>query len=104
MRLSELQRYRAVDVAGRPLDHIKDVRLEQQGEEWVVTDLIVGRAAFAERLGFIHGVVERPVLLARLMRWVARHARVVPWEDVRLEQDRVVVASQRGELLRPEGK
>ncbi len=100
MRLSELQRLRAVDEGGGELAHVKDVRLERQGRYWVVTHVVVGRAAVAERLGFLHGEVERPALLARIMRRVARHARVVTWQDVTLEDDRIIVSSTHD---RPDG-
>lgn len=104
MRLSELMKMRAVDSTGRSMDHVKDVRLEQRDGGWVVTDLVVGRGAFAERLGFIHGIVERPVLLARLLGYIGRHVRVVPWERARFADDGVVhVDARRDDLKRPEG-
>ncbi len=103
MRLSELLNSRAVDSTGAPLDRAKDVRLEQRDGEWVVTALVVGRGGFAERLGFIRGVVDGPVLLARLMRHVGRHARVAPWDAVTLGDDGVVhVSVARDALAHPE--
>ena len=104
MRLSELTKMRSVDSDGRPLDHVKDVRLVERDGGWVVTDLVVGRAAVAERLGFVHGVVDRPVLLARVMRRLARHARVVPWDQVTIDEGIVHVGVPRDALGRPEGQ
>lgn len=105
MRLSELQRYRAFDVDGQPLDHVKDVRLQRDGDMWVVTDVVLGRGAVAQRLGFIHGVVERPLLLARLMKWIGRHARAAPWDAVTLHADRVLVVDlPRNQLRVPEAE
>ncbi len=103
MRLSDLLSLRAFDRNGNPLDHVKDVRLQWIDGEWVVTDLVVGRGALAERLGFVHGAVERPFLLARLMRRLGRHARVVPWERVTSVGARVDVDAARDELAPPEG-
>ena len=104
VRLSELMNLRAVDSTGASLDRVKDVRLERRGGDWVVTDLVVGRASVAERLGFVHGVVERPVVLARLMKRVARHGRVVPWDAATLGDDGIVrVSVARDALARPEG-
>lgn len=104
MRLSELMSLRTLDSEGVPLDHVKDVRLEQRDGEWVVTHLVVGRAAVAERLGFIHGVVDRPVLLAHVLRRIARRARVVPWELVSFGGDGTVhVSAERDDLDSPEG-
>lgn len=94
----------AVDADGRSLGGLKDVRLEERDEGWVVTHAIFGRAAVAERLGFIHGVVERPALLARILRRLALHTRVVPWDELKVTGEGVVrTASARGELERPEG-
>ena len=101
MRLSELMSMKTFDVQGKPIDHVKDVRLEKKGEHWEVTALIVGRGAFAERLGFLHGVVERPALLARLMGWFERHARVAPWENIRLSDGQVLIDTSEQELPRP---
>ncbi|MDQ4125392.1 MAG: hypothetical protein M3134_07325 [Actinomycetota bacterium] len=94
---------RAFDACGEPLDHVRDVRLEWREGEWIVTDLVVGSGAFAERLGFVHGAVERPLLLARLMRWLGRHARIVPWDCVVSLDERVDVDALRDDLPRPEG-
>lgn len=103
MRLSDLLKLEAVDLDGRSLDHVRDVRLEQRGDAWTVTHVVVGRAAVAERLGFIHGVVERPVAIAAVMRRIGRHARVVPWSQVSLEDGRLHVDARKDGLGRPEG-
>lgn len=103
VRLGDLMKMRSVDSTGQRLDHVKDVRLEHRDGGWVVTHIVVGRAAVAERLGFLHGVVERPVLLARLMRRIARHSRIVPWDKVALTKEGIVeVTVPWDELPQPE--
>jgi sporulation protein YlmC with PRC-barrel domain len=100
VRLSDLLDRDVRSDDGHDLGRVNDVRFERVGAEWRVSALIVGTAAFAERLGFAHGVVQRPVLLARAMRWVARHARVVPWEAAKKRDDHLVVTAQVDELAR----
>jgi sporulation protein YlmC with PRC-barrel domain len=39
-----------VDVAGERVGRIGEVRAEQQGDEWVIVEYLVGVAALAERL------------------------------------------------------
>ncbi len=105
MRLSELLRYRAFDVNGESLDHVKDVRLRREGQGWVVTHVVVGRTGIAQRLGFMPGVVERPALLARLMKWIGRHAWAARWEDVTLQPERVILVDvPRRDLPPPEAE
>lgn len=103
MRLSDLMKMECFDVDGRPLHEVKDVRLEERAEGWVVTHVVVGRAAFAERLGFVHGVVDKPALLAWIMKRVGRHARVAPWDRVSVGDDGIELALRRDDLERPEG-
>ncbi len=103
MRLSELSRFRCEDAEGQPLGRVKDVRLERQGDAWVVTGILVG-GAVAERLGFLHGGVERPVLLARLVRHFARHARVIPWDRTILHDDHITADAHGDDLPRPEAE
>lgn len=103
MRLSDLMKMESFDADGGSLDHVSDVRLEQRDEGWVVTHVAVGRAAFAERLGFIHGVVERPALLAWVLRRVARRARMARWDQVSVAGGTLKIAARRDDLPRPEG-
>jgi sporulation protein YlmC with PRC-barrel domain len=101
MRLSDLLDRDVRTHEGDDLGRVQDVRFERVGGEWHLSALIVGTAAFAERLGFAYGIVERPARLARAMRWVARHARVVPWDAVEPRDGRLVVKARRDDLARP---
>ncbi len=101
MRLSDLFKLEAFDSSGASLGHVRDVRLEQHDDSWQVVALIVGPAGVAERLGFAHGVVERPVILAKVMHWIGRHARVVPWDKVTVQRGVISVDATRQELATP---
>lgn len=103
MRLTELMRMPTEHLNGTSFGGVKDLRLERRNDDWVITHIVVGRGALAERLGFIHGVVERPALLARLMRRLGRRARVVPWDDVQVENGVVRISGSPDQFGRPEG-
>lgn len=104
MRLSDLLELEVFDSAGARLGRVKDVRFERRGDAWEVVELVVGTAGVAERLGFAYGVVERPAVLAAIMRWVARHARVVPWDKVTLHVGMISVEATREDLRHPPGR
>lgn len=101
MRLSDLLKLEAFDASGRSLGRVKDVRLERREDAWEVTALIVGTSGVAERLGFAYGVVERPAALASVMRWLARHARIAPWERVTVHHGVLTVDGTRDDLEHP---
>lgn len=109
MRAPELLRGRDLLVLearhedGDRLGRVQDVRLacrlEDGRRRYVVDGLLVGRRGFSERLGYAHGVVGGPWLVAALMRWMHRHGRYVAHEHVTtidLEAGHVVV-SHRGD-------
>jgi sporulation protein YlmC with PRC-barrel domain len=41
---------RVLDSTGKPIGRIQEVRAEQQGDEWVVQEYLIGTAALIERL------------------------------------------------------
>lgn len=98
MRLSDLSKLRAVDRSENRLGSVKDVRLERRGSDWEVTALVVGASAFADRLGFAYGDVQKPALLRILLRWLTRNARIAPWLLVTVRDDRIVVEREVEEL------
>ncbi len=98
MRLSELQRVPIVDRSGGALDHVRDIRLEMRDGRWVTTEVTLGAGAIAHRLGFLHGIVERPVLLAKLMKWLGRRALAVEWSELEIEGIRIRVTTSKDHL------
>ncbi len=41
---------KVLDSTGKPVGHIQEVRAEQQGNEWVVQEYLLGATALVERL------------------------------------------------------
>jgi hypothetical protein len=41
---------RVYDTAGHPIGRLEEVRVEQQGDDWVITEYLIGFAAVFERL------------------------------------------------------
>lgn len=106
MRLADLLWAQARDADGEELGQVHDVRLrlEEDGHDaprLVVESIIVGAGTVGRRLGYAHGGVEGPWLLARLFEWAARHAREAKWTDVRREARVLHVQRPRDELERP---
>lgn len=101
MRLSDVMKMEVTDRSGDRIGTVKEVMLERRGSAWEMTAFIVGAAGISERLGFTYGEVERPVILAALMRWVGRHARVVRWHDLSLGQKTAVVNRRKADLPHP---
>ncbi len=100
MRLSDLSKLRAVDRSGASLGSVRDVRLERRGCGWEVTEVLVGGSAFADRMGFAYGAVQRPALLRLLVGWLTRDARIAPWSLVTIHEDRLVVDREITDLHR----
>lgn len=105
MRVSDLLKLEAVDASGERLGHIHDVRFTSVTGGpvgWTAASLIVGRGGFAARLGYAHGAVTRPRLLAAVLAWLTRHALEIPWEHVAdVRDDRVVVVGSRADFAAP---
>lgn len=105
MRVSDLLKLEAVDTSGERLGHVHDVRFTSVGGGavgWTAASLIVGRGGFAARLGYAHGAVTHPRLLAAALAWLTRHALEIPWQHVtEVREDRVVVAGSRADFAAP---
>lgn len=98
MLLSELLGARVVRRDGASLGEVVDVRFRRgprQGRhegDLELVALIVSPHSRLSFYGYERGVVERPVVIARIIEWLHRRSRVVPWECVaRVEADRVVL-------------
>ena len=70
-----------IDAAGERVGRIEEVRAEQQADEWVITEYLVGLAAIAERLS-----AQR--LIARFLPWFqqpnGRIGYCIPWDKLDL--------------------
>lgn len=104
MRLSDLLKSDAYNESGERLGHVHDVRFESGAagpNGCRATALIVGKLAFAERLGYSRGTVKGPWLVAAPLRWASGHARIIPWEAVvLLEPGRIVVRGSHDSFVR----
>jgi sporulation protein YlmC with PRC-barrel domain len=108
MLLSELIAAVVVDVDGRKVGAVGDVRLVQDGPflepfgaALRVEGLVAGRNGLATRLGYHRGDVGGPWLLAKLFRVLERRARYVPWDVVQRVEDDIVHLSVRSSALSP---
>ena len=84
MRASELLASEVVDVAGRRLGPVRDVRLSREG--FRVVGLVVGEGPFARIAhgwGYAEGRARGPALIAATCRSTIRRARFVSAESVR---------------------
>jgi hypothetical protein len=94
MQLSELIAARVVDVDGRKVGTVGDVRLIQDGPYLEafgaalrVEGIIAGRHGLATRLGYHRGDVTGPWLLRTLFRRIEARAHYIPWPHVqRIDQ------------------
>jgi sporulation protein YlmC with PRC-barrel domain len=108
MLLSELIAAVVVDVDGRKVGAVGDVRLVQDGPlldpfgaALRVEGLVAGRNGLATRLGYHRGDVVGPRLLAKLFRAVEGSSRYVPWDVVERVEDGHVHLSVRSTDLSP---
>jgi hypothetical protein len=87
MLLSELLGCEVVTESGESLRHVWEVRAERSGTELRLVGLLVGRFAFAERLGLRHWLGQPGETES-----TRPHREGIPWEAVlRLEPGRIVV-------------
>jgi hypothetical protein len=94
-----------VDVDGREIGRVHDVRLERDGPiipgfgaALRVSGLIVGRGSIAQRLGFDRVDITGPWPLDVWGKRAARRARFVPWALVEERADTFVCAKRADEL------
>lgn len=105
---------RATDILGKEVWHTTgvslgrahDIRLVQQrpfGQPGTfrITGIVVGRGSLGERLGYGSRDQAGPALLRFLLERRARHARYIPWEELQIEPDRIVVHSPVDQLRHP---
>jgi len=86
---------------GRRLGRVVDVRFRRgprrgrrEGELELVA-LLVSPRSRGSLYGYERGRVERPAVVAALVRWRHGRSRVVPWECVqRIEDGRVVLGTE----------
>lgn len=109
--MAELVGARLVDVTGRVVAHVHDLRLVQDGplQEGTgralfrVSGLVVGPGHVGLHLGFASRDVTGPWLLAAPLRRLARRARFVPWSHVDRITGGAVHIDCRYEDLQPAG-
>lgn len=88
MRLGELMDTEVVDVDGRAVGRVRDVRLVQDGPvrgfdaALRVDGLVVGSVTAALRLGYHRRRMRGPALLRWVLHRAASDARFVPWREV----------------------
>jgi hypothetical protein len=87
MRLSEVLHQPVLDVDGRRVGYVQDVRTEQNGPmvgDWgaalVVTGLLVTPQHWVSTLGYQAGHSHGPWLIRRFSQLMHRRAKFVPWE------------------------
>lgn len=100
MRLSDLLNVEVVDLRGRALGKVRDVRLRQDGPmvegatqaTFRPIGLIVHRHAFGARLGFYRRASQGPWPLQKLFYAMEKKAGYIEWEAIRaIEQARIWV-------------
>lgn len=102
MRGSDLMGLPVVGPGGEALGMVLDVRLVQDGPllgayaALRVQGFVVGRRRLAARLGYDRFDAQGPWLVARLVGWLTRDTRYLPWEDAELDDG--VVRSHRDVL------
>ncbi|MDX6267425.1 MAG: hypothetical protein QOD70_2165 [Frankiales bacterium] len=96
MRGSDLLGAPVVSRSGAALGRVLDVRLVQDGPllgafaAMRVEGLVVGHRRTSARLGYDRVEAHGPLLVATVVRWLARDNRYLPWEQASLEGHRVV--------------
>lgn len=83
---------------GAELGIVHDIRAEIHGtlgerDAIRVTGVVVGAASIGVRLGYGDPAQRGPWLLSAIFTARARRARYVPWSDLRVEPDRIVVTA-----------
>lgn len=72
---------RVLDSTGKPIGRIQEVRAEQQGDEWVIQEYLIGTAALIERLSAWTIALG---LLPLLRAGKSRSGYKVPWDKLDL--------------------
>lgn len=105
MILSELLDMPVIDVGGERLGTVVDVRFRRGARrrdhegDFELIALIVSPHSRLSMYGYERGRVNRPVVVARVIEWLHRGSRLIPWECVRVvERDAVVLGVAAPEI------
>jgi len=104
MRAGDLFGAPVVDPQGRRRGVVVEIRTRAEEEPGrrpvlVVEGFIVGRHRW-RLLGYERSDEQRPALLRAIVRWLHRHTRYAPWDDVDVEPPGVLRLHTRWEDLR----
>jgi len=101
MLLSELLDTPVIDVDGERLGTIVDVRFrrgprhrDHEGDLELIA-LIVSPHSRQSMYGYERGRVNGPAVVARVIEWLHRRSRLIPWECVQRVDDDAVVLGVR---------
>jgi sporulation protein YlmC with PRC-barrel domain len=105
MLLSDLLGSVVVDPDGGSLGRVVDARFRRtarhgrsEGDLELIA-LIVSPRSRLSFYGYERGSVDRPVAIARIIEWLHRRSRVIPWECVaRVEAERIVLGVRPPEI------
>ncbi len=84
LKLDQLLGRRVLDPSGKPVGRLEEARAERRGDDWVVTEYLIGGGALLERLS----AWDVGLALARLLggrRAYAYSGYVVPWDRLDLD-------------------
>lgn len=82
LRAGDLLGREVVDASGKALGQVQDLRTERDDAgRYRVREVIVGRRAFAGRLGFGETLRVGPPF-TWLLRALRGHERSIPWEEI----------------------
>jgi hypothetical protein len=104
--LSEVLGKPLVHESGEELGHVHDVRVVRVGElgqrdALRVTGVVAGPGGVGVRLGYGIGEQGGPWMLRRLFQLLMRDLRFVPWERLRIEEQRIVASGPLDALRHP---
>jgi sporulation protein YlmC with PRC-barrel domain len=107
MRLSEILGMPVAHQDGHSLGVVHDVRLELSGEygqreALQLSGLVAGPGGVATRLGYGSTEVTGPWMLRTLFRWLSRRTVYIPWSEVRLDGEQLVVTAPVDALRHPQ--
>lgn len=106
VRASDILGKEAWHESGVKLGIVHDIRAVQEkpfGSTGAlrVTGIVVGRGSVGVRLGYGSPEQTGPALLHAIFGRRARHARHIPWHEVHIEADRVVVRTPLDAMQHP---
>jgi hypothetical protein len=106
MRITDLIGQPVFDARGADFGKVHDVRLVREapyGEAGAlrVDGVIAGKGGIAVRLGYASADLTGPWLLKAVLGRMSRHARYVAWDDLSIEDGRIVVNVDIASLKHP---